>query len=75
MFLGNLNLIRMKCCGVREMMFEMIGSWLERDNFKSTVPTWNILLTTLSEFDREKAEKIASNFVCSHTTSNIGNYY
>ena len=35
------------------------------------LPTWNILLTTLSKFDRVEAEKIASNFVCNHGKQNL----
>ena len=61
-----LHTIKKDCDGVRQMMFEMITSWLIRETEEQPVPTWNILLTTLSEFDRVEAEKIASNFVCNH---------
>ena len=61
--------------GVRQMMFEMITSWLIRETEEQPVPTWNILLTTLSEFDRVEAEKIASNFVCNHGKMDSIMYY
>ena len=66
--ISTLHTIKKDCDdGVRQMMFEMITSWLRRPTKEQPVPpTWNILLTTLSEFDRVEAEKIASNFVCNH---------
>ena len=48
------------------MMMYMIYSWLNQESIEQPVPTWNILLTTLFEFDRVEAEKIAGNFVCNH---------
>ena len=53
------------------MMYEMIASWLKQKSIEQPAPTWNILLTTLSEFDRVEAEKIASNFVCNHGKQNL----
>ena len=51
---------------VKEMMFEMFASWLRREMMEQPVPSWNILLTTLSECDRVETEQIASKFVCKH---------
>ena len=33
---------------VRKRMLEILASWLKRENEKQPVPTWNILLKTLS---------------------------
>ena len=52
------------------MMFEMIASWLKRESKDQPVPSWNILLTVLSEYDRTKTEQIASKFVCKHKLYN-----
>ena len=51
---------------VKEKMLEMLASWLKRESKGQPVPSWNILLTTLSEYDRIQAEQIASEFVCKH---------
>ena len=66
-----LHTIKKDCASVREMMYEMIASWLKQKSIEQPAPTWNILLTTLSEFDRVEAEKIASNFVCNHGKQNL----
>ena len=50
---------------VRKRMLEMLASWLKRENEKQPVPTWNILLKTLSEYDRMKCTQIASELDCS----------
>ena len=47
-------------------MVEMLTSWLRREVKEQPVPSWNILLTTLSEYDGVKIEQIASKFVCEH---------
>ena len=41
----------------------MLVSWLRREMTEQPVPTWNILLTTLSEYDRVETEQIASKHV------------
>ena len=41
----------------KEMMFEMLALWLRREMTEQPVPTWNILLTTLSECDRVETEQ------------------
>ena len=64
--LGILHAIKKDCDDVKEMMFEMIASWLKRESKEQPVPSWNILLTVLSEYDRTKTEQIASKFVCKH---------
>ena len=51
---------------VKEMMFEMLASWLRREMTEQPVPSWNILLTTLSEYDRVLTTQIASKCVCKH---------
>ena len=66
-----LHTIKKDCTGVRDMMIKMIYSWLQQESIEQPAPTWNILLTTLSEFDRVEAEKIASNFVCNHGKQNL----
>ena len=50
---------------VRKRMLEMLASWLKRENEKQPVPTWKILLKTLSEYDRMKCTQIASELDCS----------
>ena len=47
-------------------MLEMLASWLRRESKEQPVPSWNILLTTLSEYSRLETEQIASKFVCKH---------
>ena len=64
--LGILHATKKDCGDVKEMMFEMIASWLKRESKEQPVPSWNILLTVLSEYDRTKTEQIASKFVCKH---------
>ena len=64
--LNTLAAIKKDCDDVREMMFEMLATWLRRENEEQSLPTWNLLLTTLTEYDRTEAEKIARKFVCKH---------
>ena len=66
-----LHTIKKDYTGVSDMMIYMIDSWLQQESIEQPAPTWNILLTTLSEFDRVEAEKIASNFVCNHGKQNL----
>lgn len=64
--INTLAAIKKDCDDVREMMFEMLATWLRRENEEQSLPTWNLLLTTLTEYDRTEAEKIARKFVCKH---------
>ena len=66
-----LHTIKKDRTGVNDMIIDMIHSWLQQESIEQPAPTWNILLTTLSEFDRVEAEKIASNFVCNHGKQNL----
>ena len=66
-----LHTIKKDRTGVSDMIIDMIRSWLRQESIEQPAPTWNILLTTLSEFDRVEAEKIASNFVCNHGKQNL----
>ena len=59
-----LDSIKKDCDNVKEMMLEMLASWLKRRSKKQPVPSWNILLTTLSEYDRIKTTQIAAKIVC-----------
>ena len=43
-------------------MLEMLASWLQRENEKQSVPTWN---KTLPEYDRMKCTQIPSELDCS----------
>ena len=61
-----LDNIKKDCDDVKEMMLEMLASWLKRESDSQPLPSWNILLTTLSEYDRTQTTKIASKFVCKH---------
>ena len=61
-----LDNIEKDCDDVKGMMLEMLTSWLRRESKEQPVPSWNILLTTLSEYDEVKTEQIASKFVCKH---------
>ena len=61
-----LDNIKKDCDDVKEMMLEMLASWLKRECDNQPVPSWNILLTTLSEYDRTQTKQIASKFVCKH---------
>lgn len=61
-----LETIEKDCDDVKEMMFEMIASWLRRERENQPKPSWNILLTTLNKFDRSETEKICSQFKCQH---------
>ena len=61
-----LDNIQKDCDDVKEMMVEMLASWLRKESKEQPVPSWNILLTALSEYDRVETEQIASKFVCEH---------
>ena len=61
-----LDNIQKDCDDVKRMMLEMLASWLRRETKEQPVPSWNILLTTLSEYSRVETEQIASKFVCKH---------
>ena len=63
---STLDNIQKDCDDVKEMMVEMLASWLRREMKEQPVPSWNILLTTLSEYDRVETEQIASKCVCKH---------
>ena len=63
---GILQTIKKDCDDVKDMMFEMIASWLRRESEDQPKPSWNILLTTLNEFDRGETEKFSSQFKCHH---------
>ena len=60
-----LDSIKKDCDDVKERMLEMLASWLKKGSQKQPVPTWNILLKTLSEYDRMKCTQIASEIDCS----------
>ena len=51
---------------VRERMLEMLASWLKRDSHKQPLPSWHILLKTLSKYDKIQTAQIASEFICNH---------
>ena len=61
-----LDIIKKDCDNVKERMLEMLASWLKRENTSQPMPSWNILLTTLSEYDSIQTTQIASKFVCNH---------
>ena len=61
-----LDNIKKDCDDVKERMLEMLASWLKRESQKQPVPSWNVLLTTLSEYDSIQTTQIASKFVCEH---------
>ena len=44
----------------------MLGSWLKRETKGQPVPSWNILLTALFEYDSIQTTEIASKFICRH---------
>jgi len=64
--LNILHAIKKDCDDVKEMTFGMLASWLKSESKEQPVPSWNILLTTLSEYDRIQTAQIASKFVCKH---------
>ena len=51
---------------VKKRMLEMLASWLKRESQKQPLPSWNILLTALSEYDSIQTTQIASKFICTH---------
>ena len=51
---------------VKERMLEMLASWLKKGSQKQPVPSWHILLTTVSEYDNIQTTQIASTFICTH---------
>ena len=51
---------------VMKRMLEMLTSWLKRESAKQPNPSWYILITRLSLFDKMLAEDIARDFVCKH---------
>ena len=51
---------------VMKRMLEMLTSWLKRESVKQPNPSWYILITRLSLFDKMLAEDIARDFVCKH---------
>ena len=51
---------------VMKRMLEMLTSWLKRESAKQPSPSWYILITRLSLFDKMLAEDIARDFVCKH---------
>ena len=61
-----LDNIKKDCDDVKERMLEMLASWLKKESQKQPVPTWNILLTALSEYDSIQTTQIASTFICTH---------
>ena len=61
-----LDNIKKDCDDVKETMLEMLASWLKTESDSQPAPSWNILLTTLSEYDRTQTTQIASKFVCKH---------
>ena len=61
-----LDNIKKDCDDVKEMMLEMLASWLKRESDSQPVPSWKILLTTLSECDRTQTTQIANKFVCKY---------
>ena len=61
-----LQSIEKNCKNNKEMILEMLASWLRRESKEQPVPSWNILLTILSEYDRIETEQIASKCVCKH---------
>ena len=45
----------------------MLSTWLKKPNREQPTPSWNILITALSEsVGITQAEKIAQTFVCKH---------
>ena len=61
-----LDIIDKEYFDVKEMMLEMLASWLKRQVKNQPVPSWNVLLTAISEYSRVQALQIASKFVCKH---------
>ena len=64
--INTLQSIEKNCKNNKEMILEMLTSWLRREMKEQPVPSWNILLTILSEYDRIETEQIASKCVCKH---------
>ena len=64
--INTLQSIKKNCKNNKEMILEMLTSWLRREMKEQPVPSWNILLTILSEYDRIETEQIASKCVCKH---------
>ena len=51
----------------KDMMFEMLASWLKRESAQQPRPTWNNLIRAVSDsVGIAEAEHIAENFVCTH---------
>ena len=51
----------------KDMMFEMLAVWLQRESAQQPVPTWNNLIRAVSDsVGIAEAENIAENFVCTH---------
>ena len=63
---STLDNIQKDCDDVKGMMVEMLASWLRRESKEQPVPSWNILLTILSEYDRIGTEQITRKCVCKH---------
>ena len=64
--INTLQSIEKNCKNNKEMILEMLTSWLRREMKEQPVSSWNILLTILSEYDRIETEQIASKCVCKH---------
>ena len=64
--LSILQIIEKDCDDVKEMMLDMLDSWLKRGSERQPLPSWNMLLTTLSKFNKTETAQLASKFVCKH---------
>ena len=65
--LSILQIIEKDCDDAKEMMLEMLASWLNQQSKEQPVPSWNMLLTILSKFDETKtALQLPSKLVAEH---------
>ena len=65
--LSILQIIEKDCDDAKEMMLEMLASWLNQQSKEQQVPSWNILLTILSKFNEtETSLQLPSKFVGKH---------
>ena len=55
--LSILQIIEKDCDDAKEMMLEMLASWLNQQSKEQPVPSWNNLLTILSKFNETETAK------------------
>ena len=64
---STLDMIKKDNNQCKDMMFDMLASWLKRENIEQPPPTWNNLVRAVSDsVGIRDAQNIAKEFVCTH---------